>query len=82
MSQTNQLRIAQIFGVASAAWLSGTDRIRTSMLRIKSNGSADRITGYIASMSITGIAAIRKSAPPNVAPKQWRDIFDIGTPRL
>ncbi|KIW01149.1 uncharacterized protein PV09_07435 [Verruconis gallopava] len=55
MSSMTAARIAQIFGCASAAWLSG----------------------YIGSMTMPGMSAVSK-APPNVAPKQWRTIFDIG----
>ena len=33
--------------------------------------------GYIASMSIGGVPAIAK-APPSIAPRQWRHIYEIG----
>jgi hypothetical protein len=39
--------------------------------------SADQLTGFIASMTITGIPAVAKG-PPSSAPKQWRTIYDIG----
>jgi hypothetical protein len=40
-------------------------------------GSADRLTGYIASMSIAGIPTVSK-APPSIVPKLWRSIYAIG----
>ena len=35
------------------------------------------LEGYIGSMSIGAIPAVSK-APPSIAPKQWRTIYDIG----
>ena len=77
MADSTQLRIAKIFGTLAAGWTSGQTRIPLDLVHITVRPADRTVTGYIASMTVAGIPAVAK-APPNVAPKQWRTIFDIG----